>query len=714
MSQQRSRPHRHKDTKRHSVFASQRIIDGYQGDNDISRVRELHMKKHPKTGSRGHNRRGSGLLNQAENFRNQITTALQDCDEICNEIETKCATLMSDNSKLVAKCKLKDTQFSNSAQQTFEVGAFICIRKQRDGVGIINKKNKNSYLVCFKNGNWGWYRSSKIDGITAQDYVEASEQFKIDKHLPSPSPSPSPEPIQNKQLQYDEEMANQFDDDDEKWDVELEEATNASIIQIQNHSEIETGLKKYLETMKIKSKINVTTPKEVTSAHAYCSGTDGTSVTITPISADPVLSLHLDQNYDEWDTNTQNIFIRDLAEELEVNPSQLMVIAVSKGSTDLAIQICNTMEDSFPEIETRCATLSSDKSKLGAKWKLKDTQLSNWAQQKFDTKSEQNDAKSQQSKSISPKLDSAGSWLLNQAQKLRKQITTALQDCDEEYEISGICVLDNDKCLNNFIKVPGWKNSKLLFHGTKLAHLSSIYKNGFDDQFIGSETDPGWFGKGHYFSSYPHYCMTYCEANAFGQMTLFVCYVNLGKTLEVYDKTYFGKSLAKGYSSHHVRVNASGQAENSSDEKTYDEYVVCTGKRVLPRFCVTFTKKKHAMIWRDPKLENEENSAILSKLRKSSVIYGALSSQDALEFIKKKKAKNSVYVITNGADDSVGFIRSIRNDLKVKKQVLVFTGTEEYIDSYNEFKDVSLTTTEDDVYEFVSNYIDDDDDDMVV
>ena len=37
-------------------------------------------------------------------------------------------------------------------------------------------------------------------------------------------------------------------------------------------------------------------------------------------------------------------------------------------------------------------------------------------------------------------------------------------------------------------------------------------------------------------------------------------------------------------------------------------------------------------------------------LRKSNVVYGATTSEDALQIIEKKKAGNNVYVITNVAD----------------------------------------------------------------
>ncbi len=40
-------------------------------------------------------------------------------------------------------------------KREFEIGAFICIRKQREGVGFVKKTgDKNSYLIAFKNGKF--------------------------------------------------------------------------------------------------------------------------------------------------------------------------------------------------------------------------------------------------------------------------------------------------------------------------------------------------------------------------------------------------------------------------------------------------------------------------------------------------------------------------------------------------------------------------------
>eukprot|EP01084_Bolivina_argentea_P191022 328145_1 len=313
---------------------------------------------------------------------------------------------------------------------------------------------------------------------------------------------------------------------DEKRDEknELIKHTNsASFVKIGNKEEIQNNLNEYLEKkMKIKNKINVSSPQEIISTHSYHDDRYGNHVKITPISPDPILSLQLDFNYNEWDINKQNQFIKDLALELNINPSQLTPICISSGSVKFIIQICNIIKEQFPLIEKKCITLKENTNKICTKWKLKACKLKNWASNKLGLTNEI--SKPQQTNTIinstqCSRLDTAETWLLNQAELLRNQIIESLQNCPQEFEISGICALDNDKCLNEFIQIIDWKNSKLLFHGTKLQHLSSIYQNGFDDKFIGSATDPGWFGRGHYFSSYPQYCMMYCEPNSFGQRT---------------------------------------------------------------------------------------------------------------------------------------------------------------------------------------------------
>eukprot|EP01084_Bolivina_argentea_P148090 258987_1 len=507
------------------------------------------------------------------------------------------------------------------------------------------------------------------------------------------------------------ELANINTDEKYELNTNINELTTATVVPIIDNQQINNELSEYLDTMTIKNVINVTTPEEIISKHSYHD--ERYNIRITPITPDPVLSVHLDISYNIWDINMQNEFVKDLACELNVNASQLIPICVSSGSVKFIVQICNVIKEKFPLIEKKCVTLKKNANKICEKWKLNASKLQNWAAQKLGFTAVITQPKMKQVAGNNDNiLNTAEKWLLNQAESLRAQIMKSLQDCPNEYEISAICALDNDECLAEFIKVNGWKNSKLLFHGTKLAHLSSIYEKGFNDKFIGTSTDAGWYGKGHYFTSYPQYSMPYCEANQFGQYTLIVSYVNVGNTFQIYDNiTYYGKALKTGYSSHYVQVTGNGQAvpKNEIDGylgDMYDEYIVNTGKRVLPRFCVTFTKKENVIIWRDAKLSNHENSNIMDKLRKSNVIYGALTTKDALKVIQKKKKSCSVYIITNGADNSDGFINSIRNKMKIENPILVFTSLESEHKYLSErFSNVTVTTSTSEVYNFVKKYI---------
>eukprot|EP00483_Globobulimina_turgida_P009016 UN09034 len=177
--------------------------------------------------------------------------------------------------------------------------------------------------------------------------------------------------------------------------------------------------------------------------------------------------------------------------------------------------------------------------------------------------------------------------------------------------------------------------------------------------------------------------MRYGELNAFGQGTLIVAYVNCGRSFQVYDnQTYRGKPIKQGYGSHYARVTPGtlpvprAQLVNYKDP-LFDEYVVPTGNKALPRFCVTFTKKQNVVIWRDRKLSNVFNSGVMHKLRKSYVVYGAETTKATLEIVKTKQKENKVIVVTDGADDSEELIKSIRNILNVLESSLIFSSSRE-------------------------------------
>jgi len=73
----------------------------------------------------------------------------------------------------------------------------VCIRKQRNACGIVQRSGSDgaSYLIQYKNGAWAWYRHNKISKISQLEYNDGPTDFVIDKTLPSPSPTPTSTPI---------------------------------------------------------------------------------------------------------------------------------------------------------------------------------------------------------------------------------------------------------------------------------------------------------------------------------------------------------------------------------------------------------------------------------------------------------------------------------------------------------------------------------------
>eukprot|EP01084_Bolivina_argentea_P293315 504443_1 len=222
---------------------------------------------------------------------------------------------------------------------------------------------------------------------------------------------------------------------DEKYEL-IEQKNTVKFVKVADKKEMDSKLNEFLdEKMKIKNKIHVQCPDEVKTSHSYHDETYGKHVNITPISPDPVLSLRLNMNFNEWDKKQQDEFIYDLAQELEINPSQLMLVCTASGSVDNIIQICNIIKDKFPFIEKKCITMIESTNKICNKWKLKASKLKNWASNKLGftkTKSKpqkeettHNNTGNNNKNNVNNapiKLDVAEKWLINQAESLRNQI----------------------------------------------------------------------------------------------------------------------------------------------------------------------------------------------------------------------------------------------------------------------------------------------------
>jgi len=115
------------------------------------------------------------------------------------------------------------------------------------------------------------------------------------------------------------------------------------------------------------------------------------------------------------------------------------------------------------------------------------------------------------------------------------------------------------------------KHTKLLaFHGTKKENVDQIISEGFKLEKVGSTTDPGYFGKGLYFSEFASTSVGYC----YGGDQLLLCRVLLGRPYKL-STVQMGRGLEPGYTSH--MTDAQGT-----------EVVIFREDCVLPNYVLTF------------------------------------------------------------------------------------------------------------------------------
>ena len=120
----------------------------------------------------------------------------------------------------------------------------------------------------------------------------------------------------------------------------------------------------------------------------------------------------------------------------------------------------------------------------------------------------------------------------------------------------------------------------LAFHATKQrAAVESIVKTNFDAARIASAHDPGWWGRGFYFSEFPKTSLQY----AGGTSNLLLCWLLPGKVYDVRadvdgppgqpSRTLYGQPLKAGFNSHRLQKNAQGYGQ---------ELVIDNPDQVLP------------------------------------------------------------------------------------------------------------------------------------
>src|SRR5689334_3166055 len=112
--------------------------------------------------------------------------------------------------------------------------------------------------------------------------------------------------------------------------------------------------------------------------------------------------------------------------------------------------------------------------------------------------------------------------------------------------------------LHQFDNLTGW-------HGSSEKACFQIAENNFLDPTelaVSKQTDPGYFGKGIYFTQFPSYGSLYADKE---KQCMLVSWVMMGKPYPVIesptdppDVSLLGKSCVPGYNSHYAVVKQKG------------------------------------------------------------------------------------------------------------------------------------------------------------
>ena len=228
---------------------------------------------------------------------------------------------------------------------------------------------------------------------------------------------------------------------------------------------------------------------------------------------------------------------------------------------------------------------------------------------------------------------------------------------------------------------------KIVFHGTKSEFISSILASEF------RLANVHIFGIGTYFSDLLDYIWYYAAENDGNNRDNFYkipkvkdsfsfvaseIYYDSTMFEQVYDTTKRDVKVPKN-GIRHALVGSDSAAISQSELPGYKgfigtEYVITETSQILPLLNVTVERVESLIVWRDNNFNPSNPNGYSNfnemldfnlKIKKYAAfnfktkIYYFYDSNEALNFIKRKKY-NKIILITNGANDGIGFINNAR------------------------------------------------------
>jgi len=229
---------------------------------------------------------------------------------------------------------------------------------------------------------------------------------------------------------------------------------------------------------------------------------------------------------------------------------------------------------------------------------------------------------------------------------------------------------------------------KILFHGTNSIAISKIFAGHFKDSKCHI------FGPGIYFSDLLDYTWYYADdSGEIGCRDNFCRIPEIKETFSFivanvyYDKNKFEQVYNNDkanievpeFGIRHILVDYRSAAIPKNQLDNYSkfkgtEYLITNRNQILPLLSVTVERVKYLIVWRDNNF-NDSNPNGYSEFEKmlefnreienfaslnlNTKIYYFNESEEALEFIKRKKY-NKIILITNGGNDGPSFINNAR------------------------------------------------------
>eukprot|EP01083_Nonionella_stella_P123993 373999_1 len=136
---------------------------------------------------------------------------------------------------------------------------------------------------------------------------------------------------------------------------------------------------------------------------------------------------------------------------------------------------------------------------------------------------------------------------------------------------------------------------------------------------------------------------------------------------------------AFGYESRDEIVSAMRIANDPNDINSIVDYIE-NNRQILQLNLVQDAITRPVIIWRDKNIQNSYNSNILHGYKD---VYVANTTLDAITFVETfRKQNRTTYIITNGGDNAQEFIRSIRYDLKISTEILIFCNAVDYVKTW--------------------------------